>query len=84
MLRDTAAIKNYQRCLQPLQDRVGYFFGDTTVIVQERLGTDGKIHLTPIEGDQIVCGEWTDLIERELKEYCKLLEEEVNRRSEAS
>lgn len=84
MLRDTEAIKNYQRCLQPLQDRVGYFFGDTTVIVQERLGTDGKIHLTPIEGDQVACGEWVDLIERELTEYCKLLEVEVNKRREAS
>lgn len=84
MLRDTAAIKNYQRYLQPLQDRVGYFFGDTTVIVQERLGTDGRITLTPIEGDQVVCGEWVDLIDRELREYCKLLEEEVNRRREKS
>lgn len=83
MLRDTEAIKNYQRCIQPLQDRVGYFFGDTTVIVQERKDEYGRTVLTPIEGDQVACGEWVDLTERELREYCKLLEEEINKRGDA-
>ena len=81
-MRDQVAIKSFTRCPQD-GDRVAYFFGDTTVIAEEWTDTDGVVHLRPIRGDQVCCGEWRDLDDDEVAAYCELLEDEMRRRETA-
>lgn len=41
---------------------------------------DGKIRLKPVKGDQISCGEWTDLDIDRVYGYAELLERYLNRK----
>lgn len=78
LLRNIAELPNYQRTPQD-DGTVGYFFGNTTIIVRENKEKTGRITLTPIRGDQIACGEWYELWDGALEECCKLLEIAVNK-----
>ncbi len=80
-MRDETAIRNFQRVPQG-GDRVVYFFGDTTVVAEEWRDRDGILHLRPVSGDQVLCGEWNDLEEDSLLAYCELIEDEIRRRNE--
>lgn len=81
-MRDQAAIQSFARHPQD-GDRVAYFFGDTTVIAEEWTDTDDVVHLRPVWGNQVCCGEWRDLEEDEVTAYCELLEDEMRRRKTA-
>ena len=70
-------------CYQQEDGTYGYFFGDTSIFVNQEVGPDGKLHLTPVAGDQIACGEWYDLTEDKVADYCQLLELWLNSRKEA-
>ncbi len=78
-MRDEAAIRNFARYPQG-GDRAIYCFGDTSVLAEEWTENDGRVHLRPIGGDQVACGEWNDLDEADTAAYCELLEDEMRRR----
>ena len=75
-MRDEAAIAHLTRTRQE-DGTVCYFFGDTTIRVTETQ-TAGKIHLTPLFGDQVACGEWVELDEEQVRRYCELLNRHLN------
>lgn len=56
---------------------VAYFFGNTTIIAIPWHDDEGVLHLTPLRGDQVGCGEWYDLTKAEVAEYCVLLENQI-------
>lgn len=58
-MRDAAAIPRLSR-LEQEDGTTCYFFGDTTIRAEETV-EDGKLHLTPIAGDQIGPDGWVDL-----------------------
>ena len=75
-IRDSAAIPNVTRMEQD-DGSVCYFFGDTCIRVRES-HEDRKIHLEPVNGDQVACGEWVDLPIDRVYSYCTLLERQLN------
>lgn len=75
-MRDEAAIPHLTRTRQR-DGTVCYFFGNTTIRVTETR-TAGRIHLTPLSGDQVACGEWVDLDEEQVRRYCELLTRHLN------
>jgi len=77
-MRDVSAIPNYARAEQD-DGTVCYFFGDTTIRVRETLD-NGKLHLEPVAGDQIACGEWSDLSIDRVYGYCSLLVRYLNQK----
>lgn len=74
-MRDVTDIPNAERVVQP-DGTVCYFFGDTTIQVNEIL-QDGKRKLEPIAGDQAAYGEWEDLSIDQVCGYCFLLEKHI-------
>ncbi len=78
-MRDVAAIPNYYRTEQD-DGTICYFFGDTCIRVRESQEKD-KIHLEPVSGDQIVCGEWVELPIDRVYGYCTLLERYLNQKA---
>lgn len=74
-MRDVTDIPNAERVAQP-DATVCYFFGDTTVQVNEIL-REGKRKLDPIAGDQAAYGEWEDLSIDQVCGYCFLLEKYI-------
>lgn len=74
-MRDVTDIPNAERVVQP-DGTVCYFFGDTTIQVNEIL-QDGKRKLEPIAGDQAAYGEWEDLSIDQVCGYCFLLEKYI-------
>lgn len=81
-MRDEMAIRSFTRRPQD-GDMVAYFFGNTTIIAAEWTDIDDVVHLRPIRGDQVSCGEWRDLDDDEVAAYCELLEDEMRRRETA-
>lgn len=77
-LRDVAAIPNLTRAEQG-DGTVCYFFGDTAIRAEETV-EDGKLHLTPISGDQVGPDGWTDLEMDRVHGYCTLLERQLNQK----
>lgn len=75
-MRDEAAIPHFDRAVQE-DGTVCYFFGDTTIRAIETQNK-GKIHLTPLSGDQVACGEWVVLEEEQVRRYCDLLTQHLN------
>lgn len=80
-MRDTAAILNYSRTMQ-IDGIAFYFFGDTCIRVHEACEKD-TIHLEPVSGCQVACGEWVDLTVDRVHGYCTLLERYLNKREES-
>ena len=76
-MRDVAAIPHLSRVLQD-DGTTCYFFGDTTIRAEETV-EDGKLHLTPIAGDQIGPDGWVDMDMGRVCGYCTLLERYLNR-----
>ena len=71
-MRDAAAIPNATWTEQE-DGTTCWFFGDTRIRAREaREG--GKTHLEPVGGDQVACGQWTDLPIDRVYGYCTLLE----------
>lgn len=79
-MRDTAAIPSYSRTMQ-IDGTAFYFFGDTCIQAREAHEKD-TIHLEPVAGDQVACGEWVELSIDRVYGYCTLLEQYLNRREE--
>lgn len=77
-MRDAADIPSHSKATQD-DGTVCYFFGGTTIRVEETMD-DGKIRLKPVKGDQISCGEWTDLDIDRVYGYAELLERYLNRK----
>lgn len=77
-MRDTAVIPNLTRMEQD-DGTVCYFFGDTCIRVRESHEKE-TIHLEPVSGDQITCGEWVELSIDRVYGYCTLLERYLNRK----
>ena len=77
-MRDVAAIPNATRMEQE-DGTICYFFGDTCIRVRESC-ENRKIHLEPVSGDQIACGEWAELSIDRVYGYCTLLERYLNRK----
>lgn len=75
-LRDVAAISHVER-LEQGDGTVCYFFGDTTIQAEETVD-NGKLHLTPISGDQVGPDGWVDLEMEQVCRYCTLLERQLN------
>ena len=76
-MRDAAAIANHTRVEQN-DGFVSYFFGDTCISVCE-IKDNGKINLIPVSGDQVACGEWTELSIDRIYGYCTLLNRHLNK-----
>lgn len=68
-------IKGYTRTPQD-DGTVCYFIGNITIRVREELCGEG-LHLSPVAGDQVACGQWVDLDQEELAGYCGLLERRI-------
>lgn len=75
-MRDEAVISHLSRTMQE-DGTVCYFFGDTTIRAAE-MHTAGRIHLTPISGNQVACGKWVDLDEQQAHRYCEQLSQHLN------
>lgn len=75
-MRDEAAIPHLARTEQR-DGTVCYFFGDTTIRAIETRAA-GKIHLAPLAGNQVACGEWVELDEEQVCRYCVLLSRHLN------
>lgn len=80
-MRDAAAIPGAERTEQE-DGTVCWFFGDTCIRVREAMDS-GRVRLEPVSGDQVACGEWTDLSIDRVHGYCTLLERHVNGRARA-
>lgn len=76
-MRDIAAIPSLSKATQD-DGTVCYFFGGTTIRAEESID-HGKLRLKPVAGDQVACGEWTDLDIDQVAGYCVLLERHLNR-----
>lgn len=77
-MRDVAAIPTLSRAEQE-DSTVCYFFGDTTIRADENV-EDGKLHLTPISGDQVGPDGWVELEMDRVYGYCTLLERQMNKK----
>lgn len=66
----------YERAVQE-GGSVCYFIGNATIRVME-IESDGKLHLTPLGGDETVHGEWVDLNEATVSDYARRLEAQIN------
>ena len=75
-MRDAAAIPSLNKTAQD-DGTVCYFFGGTTIRAEESID-HGKLRLKPVAGDQVACGEWTDLDIDQVAGYCVLLERHLN------
>ena len=75
-MQDVAAVHDLTRMEQD-DKTVCYFFGNTCIRVHESR-EEGKLHLEPLSGDQIACGEWVDLPIDRVYGYCTLLERHLN------
>lgn len=75
-IRDASAISSCTRMEQE-DGTVCYFFGNTCTRVRETMDGE-KIKLEPVAGDQVACGEWTDLPVDRVHGYCTLLERHLN------
>ncbi len=78
-MRDVAAIQNFRKATQD-DGTVCYFFGDTTIRVEESI-VGGKLRLKPVKGDQISCGEWPELDPDVVNGYCTLLDRHISKKS---
>lgn len=78
-MRDAAAIPNAERAEQE-DGTACWFFGDTCIRARE-VQDGGKTRLEPVAGDQVACGEWTDLPIDRVYGYCTLLERHINGRT---
>lgn len=78
-MRDQKAIAKFERVYIG-SGRSTFYFGDTTIIADEWKDEDGTIHLCPVYGDQVACGQWEELSEDEVAGYCELIEDEIRRR----
>ncbi len=76
-MRDAKAIPSLTRTDQG-DGTACYFFGDTCIKVRET-SENGKVHLEPLAGDQVACGEWAELPIDQVYGYCTLLERYLNR-----
>ena len=76
-MRDVGAIENHTRVEQD-DGAVSYFFGDTCICVCE-IKENGKIRLIPVSGDQVACGEWTELSIDRIYGYVTLLSRFLNK-----
>lgn len=81
-MRDAAAIPSLSKAIQD-DGTVCYFFGGTTIRAEESVD-HGEIRLKPVAGDQVACGEWTDLDIDQVAGYCVLLERHLNREGETA
>lgn len=81
-MRDAAAIPSLNKTAQD-DGTVCYFFGGTTIRAEESID-HGKLRLKPVAGDQVACGEWTDLDIDQVAGYCVLLERHLNREAGGS
>ena len=81
-VRDAAAIPRFHRMVQG-NGTVCYFFGNTCIRVQEAK-KDGTLHLEPLGGDQVACGEWADLSIDRVYGYCALLEQHLKAESHST
>ena len=79
-MRDTAAIPRAQRTEQG-DGTVCFFFADTCIRAREILNEHGWIDLEPVSGNQVACGEWTELPIDRVHGYCTLLERHINMRA---
>lgn len=77
-MRDAVAIPDLSRVEQG-DGTVCYFFGDTAVRAEETV-EDGKLRLTPIDGDQVGPDGWIELDMDKVCGYCTLLEWRLNER----
>lgn len=75
-MRDAAAIPDAERAEQP-DGSICWFFGDTCIRARKSL-EGGKTRLEPVAGDQVACGQWTDLPMDRVYGYCALLERSLN------
>lgn len=75
-MRDAKAIPDYERTAQ-VDGTVCYYFGDTCIRVRETYEKN-TARLEPVAGNQIACGEWTDLPIDRVYGYCTLLERYLN------
>lgn len=76
-MRDVASIPHLCKCQQE-DGSFCYFFGDTTIWAEEIVEGE-TVHLKPVKGDQVVCGEWTDGMDiDQVAGYCILLERYFN------
>ena len=80
-MRDVAAIPKAERAEQE-DGTVCWFFGDTCIRTRE-VTDGGRVRLEPVSGNQVACGEWTDLPIDRVHGYCTLLERHVNGRAGA-
>ena len=78
-MRDAAAIPRAQRTEQG-DGTVCFFFADTCIRAKETTD-NGRIRLEPVSGNQVACGEWTELPIDRVHGYCTLLERQINRRA---
>ena len=76
-MRDAAAIPN---CTRTVQDdgSVSYFFGNTCIRAHE-IKDNGMMNLIPISGDQVACGEWSELSIDRVYGYTTLLSRQLNK-----
>lgn len=75
-MKDASLVPCFTRTEQ-LDGTICYYFGDTCIQARES-STDGKVHLEPLAGDQVDCGEWIDLTADQVYGYCTLLERYLN------
>lgn len=78
-MRDVAAIPHTERVEQG-DGTVCYFFGDTSIRSKESVN-NGKLHLTPISGDQVGPDGWVELEITQVRGYCTLLEQQLNEKA---
>lgn len=77
-MRDADAIPSAARTEQE-DGSICYFFGDTCIRANESI-INGRVHLMPLSGDQMACGEWEELSIDQVYGYCTLLARCLNRR----
>ena len=76
-MRDVDALSALSKATQD-DGTVCYFFGGTTIRAEESI-YHGELRLKPVAGDQVACGEWTNLDIDQVAGYCVLLERHLNR-----
>lgn len=76
-MQDAALVHKHTRTEQE-DGTVCYFFGDTMIRVHET-EENGKIQLEPISGNQVACGEWSELSIDRVYGYCELLTRYLNK-----
>ncbi len=80
-MRDAEVISDLTRI--ELEDKtICYGFGETCIRVLET-AENGIVHLKPLAGNQIMNGEWADLLIDRVYGYCTLLERHLNGKAES-